>query len=151
MPAIHAADLQDGFLLLGDLGDQLYLSALNSESADHLYSVAMKDLDIIQSCQATPGWDLPSFDTTFMLNELNNCTEWFFKRHLGLSLNNTHQHMINNVTNILLQSATEQPQCCVHRDYHSRNLMVLADHRVGILDFQDAVCADQLRYYFIIT
>lgn len=139
VPAIYAANLNDGFLLISDLGDHLYLSALNSESADHLYTLAMKELDIIQSCQSTPGWDLPAFDVTFMMTELNNCKEWFFKQHLGLSLNNSEQLMLDNVLNALLQSAIEQPQCCVHRDYHSRNLMVLSDQRVGILDFQDAV------------
>ncbi len=139
VPTIPAANLQDGYLLISDLGDDLYLSALNANSADNLYTLAMKELDIIQSCQTTPGWNLPAFNETFMLTELNNCKEWFFEKHLNLSLNNSEQLILNNVIKLLLQSATEQPQCCVHRDYHSRNLMVLSDQRVGILDFQDAV------------
>ncbi len=139
VPTIHAADLKEGYLLISDLGDQLYLSALNTTSANHLYTIAMNELNIIQSCQNITDWDLPPFDEKFMLTELHNCQHWFFERHLGITIDDSLVQMLNKTNQSLLQSALEQPQCCVHRDYHSRNLMVLPQQGVGILDFQDAV------------
>lgn len=139
VPNIYAADLNDGFLLISDLGEQLYLSALNTTTANNLYNIAIKDLNIIQSCQNISGWELPHFDEKFMMTELQNCQHWFFERHIGLTLDHSILQMLNQISDTLIKSAIEQPQCCIHRDYHSRNLMVLPNQRVGILDFQDAM------------
>lgn len=139
VPNIYASDLNEGFLLISDLGEQLYLSELNSTTANHLYSMAIQDLNLIQSCQNISGWPLPYFDEKFMMTELQNCQTWFFERHIGLTLDQSTLQMLNKISNTLINSATEQPQCCIHRDYHSRNLMVLPNQRVGILDFQDAM------------
>lgn len=138
VPTIHAADQTKGFLLISDLGEQLYLNALNPASADMLYKLALNELNIIQACTTIPGWQLPLFDAEFMLTEMRLCQQWFLERHLELTIDSTLQQLLDNTFNLLIQSALNQPQCCVHRDYHSRNLMLLPQNRIGVLDFQDA-------------
>lgn len=139
VPTIHAADPKQGFLLISDFGEQLYLDVLNPSNADHLYKLALDELNIIQDCTVVTDWPLPSFDEAFMMREMQFCQQWFLEQHLKLNINSTLQKLLDETFNTLVNSALAQPQCCVHRDYHSRNLMVLPDNRVGILDFQDAV------------
>lgn len=139
VPYIYEADLEQGFLLLTDFGDQLYLGALNARTASSLYQRAVDDLLTIQSCQSIAGWDLPTFDSAEYLQELENFRVWFLQKHCGLDLTAAENAMLDELFAWLVQKALEQPQVCVHRDYHSRNLMVLPDAKVGILDFQDAL------------
>jgi N-acetylmuramate 1-kinase len=135
VPQVLASDLEKGFLLLTDLGDDVLFRVLNKDNADRLYLKALDELGKIQQCQI----DLPYFDRTYMLRELNWFTEWFLEKHLKLKLSQTTQKMLKIVFTLLLDSAASQPQCCIHRDYHSRNLMLLPQDRIGILDFQDAM------------
>jgi aminoglycoside/choline kinase family phosphotransferase len=134
VPTIFFSDLSQGFLLVSDFGDKLYYDALSVDNADELYSRAINELPKIQSCQ--PG-SLPHFDSSFITQELLNFRVWFVEEHLQIKLKYKEEQLLNKVFETLVQSAAEQPQCCIHRDYHSKNLMVLED-RVGILDFQDA-------------
>ena len=90
----------------------------------------------IQACGPTEG--LPLYDAPFLRRELGIFREWFLGRHLGLELNPGERSAWDGVCDLLVANALEQPQVCVHRDYHSRNLMVV-DPNPGILDFQDAV------------
>jgi len=135
-PEIHAEDLAEGFLALSDLGDRVYLGELNSESADRLYGDALGALAAIQACGPTEG--LPAYDEPFLRRELEIFREWFLGAHLGVALTPPEQRDWDSTCDCLIANALEQPRVCVHRDYHSRNLM-LASPNPGILDFQDAV------------
>jgi len=137
VPQILAEDLAQGFLLLSDLGSEQYLSALNADSVGRLYGDAMGALLTLQAC-GPQGDELPPYDEALLLREMELFREWYLGRHLGLALSDGEQRMLDETFRRLAQSALEQPQVAVHRDYHSRNLMV-APHNPGILDFQDAV------------
>jgi aminoglycoside/choline kinase family phosphotransferase len=132
--AVHAVD---GFLLLTDLGSEQYLPALNADSVGRLYGDAMGALLTLQACGPQRD-ELPPYDEALLLREMELFREWYLGRHLGLALSAGEQRMLDETFRRLAQSALEQPQVAVHRDYHSRNLMV-APHNPGILDFQDAV------------
>lgn len=125
--------------MLTDLGDKLYLKELNSENADILYGNALQELLVIQACREVHGWALPHFDQRMMGQELDFFSYWFLDRYLNLHLTQKESVTVRNAFQFLLDAAMEQPQVCVHRDYHSRNLLVLEDCKVGIVDFQDAV------------
>lgn len=137
VPKIFAFDLTQGFLLLNDFGNQLYQTTLTHSNADTLYGAALSDLIKMQSCQKIDNWPLPQFDATFLREELDNFRYWFIEQYLQISLTPMHHDLLTRTFTQLIHIATHQPQCFIHRDYHSRNLMVLEDG-VGVLDFQDA-------------
>jgi len=141
VPTIHAADPDQGFLLLSDFGSQQLLDVLSDQTADDYYQRAFQDLLILQRCRHEQiiDYTLPSYDEALYRLEFDLFTNWYLERHLGASLSTTDHKRLDRVKNLLIESALSQPQVCVHRDYHSRNLMVLPDGRLGILDFQDAV------------
>ncbi len=137
VPEIHHENHAEGFLLLGDLGDQPYLDALNHDSVERLYGDALGALAILQACG--PGAELlPTYDRALLLREMELFREWFVGRHLGLTLDEREQRLLDRSFDLLAEAALSQPQVTVHRDYHSRNLMV-GEHNPGIIDFQDAV------------
>ena len=136
-PHIHAEDLQQGFLLLEDLGDTLYLSKLNDETAPRLYGDALGALSVMQACTSID--DLPHYDKALLGIELELFREWLCQKHLGLTLTGDENHMLDQLFAMLVDNAQQQPQHFVHRDYHSRNLMLVASHGPGVIDFQDAV------------
>lgn len=136
-PAIHAEDADQGFLLLEDFGRRLYLEALHADSADRLYGDALGALAIIQAC--APTQDLPAYDAPFLRRELDLFRYWLVERYLGLTLSSDEEADLEEGLALLIASAVEQPRVCVHRDYHSRNLMITPSPSPGILDFQDAV------------
>ena len=136
-PAIHAWDATQGFLLLEDFGQRLYLDALNAASADRLYGDALGALAIIQAC--APTTDLPAYDAPFLRRELDLFRHWLVEGYLGLTLSPREEAELEEALTLLIDSALEQPRVCVHRDFHSRNLMITASPSPGILDFQDAV------------
>ncbi len=136
-PEVFAEDRRHGFLALSDLGDRLYLAELNARSADRLYGDALAALATIQACGSLEG--LPVYDDPFLRRELEIFREWFLGRHLGIALAGESLAGWQRTCDLLVANALEQPRVCVHRDYHSRNLMVLDTHSPGILDFQDAV------------
>ncbi|MBK1723342.1 aminoglycoside phosphotransferase [Thiocystis violacea] len=136
-PEILAEDRAQGFLLISDLGNGVYLSHLREDTADRLYGDALGALLTIQARGPLDG--LPVYDAPFLLRELGLFREWFLERHLGLDLSEADRTMLDGVDALLVESALEQPQVCVHRDYHSRNLMLTEVGNPGVLDFQDAV------------
>jgi aminoglycoside/choline kinase family phosphotransferase len=138
VPEIIDADLEQGYLLLSDLGSRPYLTALDESSAGRLYGDALGALVAIQTCHPEPG-SLPHYDRKLLLAEQELFREWLLGRHLGTTLTAAQSALCDSVFERLAASALEQPQVCVHRDYHSRNLMVTARNNPGILDFQDAV------------
>ena len=137
VPHIHARDLQQGYLLLDDLGSTLYLDHLKDGTVDRLYGDALGALLTIQACGPREG--LPEYDRSLLLREMELFREWLIGRQLGLVLSVAEQTMLDRTFAMLADNALEQPRVCVHRDYHSRNLMVTQPHNPGILDFQDAV------------
>lgn len=136
VPEVIDADLEQGYLLLSDLGSELYLGALNEDTCERLYGDALAALAVIQTC---PTGDLPLYDRTLLLTEMGLFREWLVDRHLGIALTKSQHDMLDNVFALLAYNALAQPRVCVHRDYHSRNLMATRTNNPGILDFQDAV------------
>ncbi|MEI6413006.1 MAG: phosphotransferase [Pseudomonadota bacterium] len=136
VPVPLARDLAQGFLLLNDLGTQLYLEALNEASVERLYGDALGALAVIQACGPRTG--LPLYDRELLMREMRLFQDWLADRLLGLRLSSAEEAMLADTFAVLAENALIQPQVCVHRDYHSRNLMVSTPNP-GILDFQDAV------------
>lgn len=143
-PTVLARDLQAGYLLLSDLGDRTYLSVLQDrERADSLYADAIDALVRMQTGCAAHANELPAYDTALLLREMQLFPDWFLTRHLQLQLSVEETLQLQSVFHNLSEAALAQPRVFVHRDYHSRNLMVPQAKRhgpnPGILDFQDAV------------
>ena len=136
-PQIIAQNLEQGFLLLSDLGSQLYLPALTETQVETLYQDAIDALILMQT--RTSSEHLPLYDERLLHNEMALFTDWLLDKHLHIPLSSNEFTAIRACFTLLSDSARSQPQVFVHRDYHSRNLMVVPDHNPGILDFQDAV------------
>lgn len=139
VPHIYQADLQQGFMLLGDFGDQLLLDQLNPGSVDQLYKQALDTLLVMQQCRNVPGGVLPDYDLPLLTREVELFLEWFLQKLLGLELDITDQQMVKLLFDYVIDAALEQPRVFVHRDYHSRNLMHREGLPPGVIDFQDAV------------
>lgn len=139
VPQIFYADEQQGFLLITDFGNQLYHRILNIENADWLYKAAIDELIPLQTCLQIDDFILPLFAEATMMTELNHFTEWFVEKYLTIRLDSSIKVILQKTYQFLINNAISQPQVSVHRDYHSRNLMLLPQNKVGILDFQDAV------------
>ncbi|MGH8400101.1 MAG: aminoglycoside phosphotransferase family protein, partial [Gammaproteobacteria bacterium] len=135
-PEVLAQDLEQGFLLLTDLGTQTYLDVLDEQNADDLFGDA---IDALCRWQSGSRPDiLPMYDRALLRRELNLFPEWYVARHLGITLSHHEQETLDGVFRLLEDSALAQPQVFVHRDYMPRNLM-LSTPNPGVLDFQDAV------------
>jgi aminoglycoside/choline kinase family phosphotransferase len=137
VPKVLAADAGQGFLLLSDLGSTTYLHQLGVDTAHKLYMDAIDSLVLMQ-VQSQPGV-LPEYDRALLLRELMLFPDWYIGRHVGLAMSDQQTADLNRVFEALLANNLAQPQVFVHRDFHSRNLMVLDKGNPGILDFQDAV------------
>lgn len=136
VPEILAQDLTQGFLLLTDLGDTTYLSQLNASNAQALYKAATDALIKLQLASQTEV--LPVYDADLLTREMQLFIDWYLCKHLGIDLSINQRAVLNDTFALLNQNILAQHQVYVHRDYHSRNLM-LHDDNPGILDFQDAV------------
>lgn len=136
VPDIIAENPAEGFLLLSDLGDRTYLQALDDNSADALYGDAITALVKIQV--ASRHGVLPDYDDALLDRELRLFPDWYVTRQLGMAMPPPQQAELEHGFSALLSGIRAQAQVYVHRDYHSRNLMVCAPNP-GVLDFQDAV------------
>ena len=138
-PEVLAGDLDRGLLLLTDLGTCQYLGELDERSVPALYGDALAALTRLQA-GGDPGSPLlPPYDSALLHREMELFREWFLGRLLGLDLREDEHHALDRAFALLADNALEQPRVWVHRDYHSRNLMVTAPDNPGVLDFQDAV------------
>lgn len=138
VPEVLARDLDQGFLLLSDLGSTTYLAALNPDNAAHLYADALGALIAIQKA-SRPG-ALPEYSRELLLRELTLFPDWYIARHKGVTLDDRQRVTLMDTFDRILAVNLAEPQVFVHRDYHSRNLMYLPDGaNPGIVDFQDAV------------
>ena len=137
VPHVYAQDLEQGFLLLSDLGNITYLQALCGGAAAHeLYGAATDALIKIQL--ASRENELPPYDEALLLREMRLFPEWYIARHLNVTLTDKQHAKLKEVFARIIANNLAQPRVHVHRDYHSRNLMV-SEPNPGILDFQDAV------------
>lgn len=136
-PQIYAVDHKQGFALLEDLGDKLLLGALTPENADALYKTAINTLIQIQATPVSSPL-LPTFDKPFMSGEINLFREWFLDAHLNITLTAEDVVLLTNTFDWLTTQIAAQPQVFIHRDYHSRNLLVI-NQTIGVIDFQDAM------------
>lgn len=141
-PLIHAGDTQQGFALLEDFGDTLMLSVLNASNVDTLYGLAFEILHRLQTINASM-LEIPVFDTALLLQELALFRDWFVTRLLKRTLSSEEDRLITETFHTLANAVSRQPRVLTHRDYHSRNLMVLATDgskpELGVIDFQDMV------------
>ncbi len=138
VPQLIEFDLERGFLLLTDLGSQLYLGALQSyPDTEPLYKDALRCLISIQAGAGSS--DLPTFDRRFLATEMALFRDWLLGRHLEIQLAGPDADRLQASFEYLTESALAQPALFVHRDFHSRNLMVCPDNNPGVLDFQDAM------------
>lgn len=134
-PEIIKQNKEQGFLLLSDLGNDIYLDHLTDERADTLYSDAIASLVLMQKIEN----NLPQYNAQRLRDEMNLFEPWYLNKHLDVHLNKTQKSELESAFDFLIKSATEQPQVFVHRDYHSRNLMLLDKNNPGVIDYQDAV------------
>jgi len=140
VPVILARHSKRGFLLLSDLGNRQYLDELVLDgAADRLYADALHALATLQTADRGQSRDLPSYSHELLMREMELMPEWFLRKHLGLQMSDAERGMLDRLFAALSHSALAQAATFVHRDYHSRNLLVTADNNPGILDFQDAV------------
>lgn len=143
VPTPIAADLAQGFLLLPDFGTHMLLPALNEQRVDELYGYALASL--LQMQTATDCHGMAPYDAARLNAEMELFPTWFLQRHLGLAVSCEDFDVIEASMTILRNQALEQPKVFVHRDYHSRNLMLIgqantpAHRQLALLDFQDAL------------
>src|SRR4249919_2756805 len=136
VPHVLARDVDNGFLLLEDLGIDTYLQVLDDANADAMFDAAVTQLLKLQAI--APPADLPGYDEALLSRELRLFDEWFLGRHLGVTLDCGELEALELVYRRLIDAALAQPQVLVHRDFMPRNLMPVVDGP-AVLDFQDAV------------
>jgi aminoglycoside/choline kinase family phosphotransferase len=137
VPKILEKNIAEGFLLLNDLGTATYLDELNEATADYLYKDATHAL--VQMQLASKPDVLPNYDEALLQRELDLFPDWYLKKHLGIDLNEVQQVQLKKSFELIIENNLAQAKVYVHRDYHSRNLMVTKENNPGVIDFQDAV------------
>ncbi len=135
-PDIIRQDLTQGFLLLEDFGSTPYLDVLDEQRADQLYADALSMLIRIQ--QANPQ-GLPEYNDALLQQEMQLMPTWFLQKHLGITATTQQQKTIDRTFAVISAAVQQQPRVFVHRDYHSRNLMLTENNNPGVIDYQDAV------------
>ena len=139
VPEVYAYDLELGFYIQEDFGNRLFSDVLTEDSCERLYLKALDNIPLIQSCLSTDNGPLPDFDSAFIDRELAIFPEWLLDKYLQLSLTDAEKTMLGKVFDSVKHSCLMQPKAGMHRDYHSRNLMILNNDEIGVIDFQDAV------------
>jgi hypothetical protein len=139
-PTIFAVELDRGFLLLENLGNNLVFDMLDPASADGLYRQSMGVLAQLRKVKPEHlQREIPVYDEDWLRMEMALCDEWFFNRYLGVNLDNEQKQVFQEFCDIVIQNALSQVQCFVHRDFHSKNLILCDDNSVGVIDFQGAM------------
>lgn len=147
VPKIITHDLTQGFLCLSDFGDKLFSDFLTPSNMEEAYQNVIGLLPIIAEIEQPHNYTLPDYDADFVHLECNIFTEWLLEKHLNISLDEHDKKQLNSCFQILVDNALEQPQVFMHRDFHSRNLMLIDSPKksqksslpLGVIDFQDAV------------
>ena len=139
VPTVLHACYEQGFTLQTDEGNTQLLSVLKNENVVNYYQDALTILPTIASVTVTESGPLPTYDDSFVLRELQIFIDWLLNKHLNLPLDQQNTEMLQSVFTLLIDSACEQPKVGMHRDYHSRNLLLNSAHQLAVIDFQDAV------------
>ncbi|WP_404400229.1 phosphotransferase [Idiomarina seosinensis] len=139
VPAIIAVQREHGFMLQSDFGQILLLSKLHPRNARSYYTKALEILPNIMSVTDTRLGPLPTFDREMLMRELSLFKEWLLEHHLHWQWDSEDEEVWSEFCQLMIDNALQQPQVGVHRDYHSRNLMLLDNDEIGVIDFQDAV------------
>lgn len=148
VPDILASDMEQGFLLLEDFGDQLMWAALGlgrsavtdqSDSLESVFCLYRRAIEQLIGIQQLDAKGLPAYDRTLLANEVHLFKHWLCEKRLGIAFTPAESDLLDQTFTQLIERALAQPQVVVHRDFHSRNLMVMPDERLGVIDFQDAV------------
>lgn len=140
VPEVRAVDAAQGFVLMEDLGSQSYLAALESgNDPDALYGDALRALLALQLHGGAAARELAPYDAAALDREMALMPEWFLGRHLQYHMNPDEEALLARTMAWLRDEVLRQPVVFVHRDYHSRNLMLLPANNPGVIDFQDAV------------
>ena len=138
VPLVHAVDYSSGFLLLEDFGDNLLASSLVSKHAKKFYASAETELIKIQQIPKNES-KCPVYDRELLMAEMDLFREWFLNRLIKIDLEESDNQLLDQAFSVIVESALQQTQVVVHRDFHSRNLMRLPDNSVGVIDYQDAL------------
>jgi len=137
-PRIIEQNLEDGFLIIKDFGNIHYLNVLNDDNYKTLYSKAM---DVIVTMQNADVKGLPLYDKAFLHFEMDLMKEWYLEKKLNITLSKAQEELIETTLDAISDVVLEQPQnLFVHRDFHSRNIMITKQDEVGVIDYQDAMC-----------
>lgn len=141
VPKVIAHDFDQGFMLLEDFGDQLLWPALHADdiSVRDVTALYEQAIDQLLHIQTLPPADLPAYDATLLDTEMALFSDWLCEKQLQHTLSDAEKQMLGSTFELLRKNALAQPVVAVHRDYHSRNLMLKADGSIGVIDFQDAV------------
>lgn len=144
VPEIIVSDLKQGFLCISDFGDELFSDLLTLDNMESAYQQAINVLPFIANAPIPKQYQLPIYDADFVNLECNIFTEWLLDVHLNITLDAQEKIQLKSCFDVLVKNAIEQPQVVMHRDYHSRNLMILNKGKIstielGVIDFQDAV------------
>jgi len=137
VPKIYEKNINEGFLLLSDLGNDTLLMKINSENAAKLYKNVSATLIKIQKNTKTD--QLPIYNEELLRRELMLFPDWYLKHHLEYKISDKEVEDLNLIFDEIIENNVQQPSVFVHRDFHSRNLMITPDNQIGVLDFQDAV------------
>ena len=136
-PRILEKNLDDGFLIIEDFGNTHYLNILDGNNFKELYSNAIDEIIKMQNADTTA---LPLYDKEFLHFEMNLMKDWYLEKKLGITLDKERNIMLENTLNAISDIVLSQPQdVFVHRDYHSRNIMLTQTNVIGVIDYQDAM------------
>ncbi len=139
VPKILAKDMTHGFLCLSDFGDTLLADKLSEDNMQQYYLQAIIELEKINLSSSSLTNELPEYDEAFVNTELMIFQQWLLDKHLGIELSEHEQQELDNCFQYLSDAIMTQPQVLMHRDYHSRNIMLIENQQLGVIDFQDAV------------
>jgi len=136
-PQILAKNVDEGFLVIQDFGNTHYLNLLNEQNFQELYLQAIEEILKMQKADASA---LPLYDKAFLHFEMDLMKEWYLQKKLNVSLNVASEQLIQNTLNVVSEIVLQQPQnLFVHRDFHSRNIMIQKSGAIGVIDYQDAM------------
>jgi len=136
-PQILAKNVAEGFLIIQDFGNTHYLNLLNEQNFQELYLQAIDEILKMQKADASA---LPLYDKAFLHFEMDLMKEWYLQKKLKVSLNVASEKLIQNTLNVVSEVVLEQPKnLFVHRDFHSRNIMIQKSGAIGVIDYQDAM------------
>lgn len=138
-PRVFASHREQGFMMLSDLGDELYFDALKKADATGINELYESALFALSQMMRVDGSSLPIYSDRLLRQEMNLFLDWFLIQQMQLNITPDELTSINSLFDLLIDNALEQPQSFVHRDYHCRNLMVVTNNNPGVIDFQDAV------------